>query len=329
MLAPIRHRGPDGEGVHVDAGVALGFVRLAIIDLKGGAQPRCEGPAGDALVFNGEIYGYRELAATLRRNGVPLRDQSDTEVLFQLLKRDGLEATLARVDGMFALAFRDGASNRLFLARDRFGEKPLFYGVRNGVLAFASEVRALRRHPLFRDCSLDRNTIARYLTLQYLPGEDSGYEDIRKLPAGHFLEFGDGQLLLTRYWRPRPGGGTQLPENPAERISHLESLFSDSVRDRLIADVPVGVFLSGGLDSSLVAAFAAKHMSAVTAFSVRMSDESFDETPFARATAAHLGLPHELVEFGRDDLLRAFDRVLQHLDEPMADASLLPTYLVC
>ena len=329
MLAPIRHRGPDGDGVHVDNRLALGFVRLAIIDLKGGAQPRRDDATGDALVFNGEIYGYRELAGELRRDGVNLRDQSDTEVLFQLLKRDGPEATLSRIDGMFAFAYRDGASNRLFLARDRFGEKPLFYGLRNGVLAFASEIRALRRHPLFRDCGFDRNAIARYLTLQYLPGDDSGYEHIKKLPAGHLLEFGSSQIRLTRYWKPRPGGVEHGRESPAERIAHLESLFSASVRDRLIADVPVGVFLSGGLDSSLVTAFAAKHMSAVTAFSVRMSEESFDETPFARATAEHLGIPHEVVEFGHGDLLRAFDRVLEHLDEPMADASLLPTFLVC
>ena len=122
MLAPIRHRGPDGDGVHVDETVVLGHVRLAIIDLKGGAQPRCDGSVGDALVFNGEIYGYRELAGALRRDGVILRDQSDTEVLFQMLKRDGPEATLCRIDGMFAFAYRNGASKRLFLARDRFGE---------------------------------------------------------------------------------------------------------------------------------------------------------------------------------------------------------------
>ena len=197
------------------------------------------------------------------------------------------------------------------------------------MLAFASEIRALRRHPLFRDSGFDRNAVARYLTLQYLPGEDSGFEHIRKLPAGHLLEFASGQIRLTRYWKPHPGGAEHAGASADERIVRLESLLSASVRDRLIADVPVGVFLSGGLDSSLVTAFAAKHMSAITAFSVRMGEESFDETPFARATAAHLGIPHEVVEFGHGDLLRAFDRVLEHLDEPMADASLLPTFLVC
>lgn len=328
MLAPVRHRGPDGAGLHVDDGLALGHVRLAVIDLAGGRQPRCDGPNGDALAYNGEIYGYRALADRLQRDGVVLRDRSDTEVLFQMLKRQGVEATLGEIDGMFAFAFRDAASGRLFLARDRFGEKPLFYGLRNGVLVFASEVRAIRQHPLFRDCGFDREAVARYLTLQYLPGEDSGYEDIRKLPPGHLLDFQNGRVRLTRYWKPQPGGKSH-PENPVERMSRLEELFSDSVRERLVADVPVGVFLSGGLDSSLVAAFAAKHASTVTAYSVRMDEESFDETPYAKATAEHIGIQHEVVEFGQADLLNAFDRVVEHLDEPMADASLLPTYLVC
>jgi asparagine synthase (glutamine-hydrolysing) len=329
MLAPIRHRGPDGDGVHVDCGLALGHVRLAVIDLSGGRQPRCDGLDGAALAYNGEIYGYRNLADRLHDDGIVLRDRSDTEVLFQMLKTRGVEATLAEIDGMFAFAYREAATGRLFLARDRFGEKPLFYGLRNGVLVFASEVRAIRKHPLFSDCGFDRDAVARYLTLQYLPGEDSGYEGIKKLPPGHLLEFQNAGIRLKRYWKPQPGCGKRHVQTPAERISHLERLFSESVRQRLVADVPVGVFLSGGLDSSLVAAFAAKHMSAVTAFSVRMDGASFDETPFARTAAEHIGIPHEVVEFRQADLMNAFDSVAEHLDEPMADASLLPTFLVC
>lgn len=328
MLAPIRHRGPDAQGIHVDGNLALGHVRLAVIDLAGGTQPRCDAVTGDALVFNGEIYGYRELADRLRADGVVLRDESDTEVLFQMLKRHGVARTLNEIDGMFAFAYRDGATGRLFLVRDRFGEKPLFYGCREGALVFASEVRALRQHPFFRRSNLDREAIARCLTLQYLPGEDSGYEGIRKLLPGHLLEFQSERIVQKRYWQPLLRGAATT-ENLIERIEHLESLFSASVRQRLVADVPVGVFLSGGLDSSLVAAFAAKHMSAVTVFSVRMDEDSFDETPFARASAEHIGIPHEVVEFGQADLLHAFDSVVEHLDEPMADASLLPTFLVC
>lgn len=329
MLAPIRHRGPDADGVHVDCGLALGHVRLAVIDLSGGRQPRCDGPEEAALAYNGEIYGYRNLAAQLQDDGIVLCDRSDTEVLFQMLKMRGVEATLGEIDGMFAFAYREATTGRLFLARDRFGEKPLFYGLHKGALVFASEVRAIRRHPLFRNCDFEKEAVARYLTLQYLPGMDSGYEGIKKLPPGHLLEFRNGEIQLKPYWQPKPGLGKRHSESPAERISHLEGLFSESVRQRLVADVPVGVFLSGGLDSSLVAAFAARHMNAVTAFSVRMEGESFDETPFARTTAEHIGIPHELVEFGQTDLLHAFDSVVEHLDEPMADASLLPTFLVC
>jgi asparagine synthase (glutamine-hydrolysing) len=328
MLAPIRHRGPDAQGIHIDGDIALGHVRLAVIDLEGGAQPRYDAVTGDALVFNGEIYGYRELANSLRADGVVLRDDSDTEVLFQMLKRHGVTRTLDEIDGMFAFAYRDGATGHLVLVRDRFGEKPLFYGHREGVLVFASEVRAIRQHPLFRSSGLDRDAIARCLTLQYLPGEDSGYEGIRKLLPGHQLQFQSERIVQKRYWIPRVRGAA-TSESLIERIEHIESLFSASVRQRLVADVPVGVFLSGGLDSSLVAAFAAKHMSAVTAFSVRMDEDTFDETPFARAAAQHIGIPHEVVEFGQADLVQAFDSVAQRLDEPMADASLLPTFLVC
>lgn len=327
-MAPIRHRGPDAQGICVDDSLALGHVRLAVIDLAGGAQPRSDANTGDALVFNGEIYGYRDLADRLRADGIVLKDDSDTEVLFQMLRRYGVARTLNEIDGMFAFAYRDGASGRLFLVRDRFGEKPLFFGYREGVLVFGSEVRALRQHPFFRSSSLDRDAIARCMTLQYLPGEDSGYEDIRKLMPGHLLEFESEPVVQKRYWKPRLQRAATA-ENLIERIEHLESMFSASVRQRLVADVPVGVFLSGGLDSSLVAAFAAKHMSGVTAFSVRMDEDSFDETPFARAAAEHIGIPHEVVEFGQVDLLHAFDSVVHHLDEPMADSSLLPTFLVC
>lgn len=329
MLEPIRHRGPDGDGVFVDNGLAVGHVRLAVIDLAGGQQPRHDNQTADTLVFNGEIYGFRELARQLTEEGVLLRDRSDTEVLFQMLRRYGPKVTLAKVDGMMAFAYREGGSGRVFLARDRFGEKPLFYGMRNGVLVFASEVAAIRRHPLFHDSGFDRQAVARYLTMQYLPGGDSGFEGIKKLPPGHLLEFHAGKLSLTRYWKPQPHSGNPRLHSSSERISRMETLLSESIRDRLVADVPIGVFLSGGIDSSLVAALAAKHVANVTAFSVRMGDESFDETPYARMAAQHLGIPHEVVEFGNTDLINAFDRVCEHLDEPMADASLLPTFLVC
>jgi asparagine synthase (glutamine-hydrolysing) len=155
MMASLRHRGPDQDGLHVDPGCALGHTRLIVIEPRGGRQPRVDAASGDALVFNGEIYGYRELLAELRRDGVELADESDTEVLFALIRRDGVEPTLARVDGMFAFAFREGATGRIVMARDRFGEKPLYFGISDGRLLFASEPRALLRHPALAAAEID------------------------------------------------------------------------------------------------------------------------------------------------------------------------------
>ena len=219
MMASIRHRGPDGDGIHIDEGLALGHVRLAIIDLTGGAQPRL-GDGGVALVFNGEIYGYRSLADGLRSDAIALADHSDTEVLFQMLCRDGVMATLRRIDGMFVFAFRD-REGRLWLARDRFGEKPLFYGLRDGRLAFASELGALRRHPLMAAGGFDLPALSRFLTLQYLPGEETGYVGIRKLPPGGILCFDHGQVRVERYWRPR-FSPTSAAMPHGERLERLE-----------------------------------------------------------------------------------------------------------
>src|SRR6516162_979150 len=168
MNRALTHRGPDGNGIFVDRGIAFGHTRLAIIDLAGGAQPRVDEGTGDALAFNGEIYGYRALAAELRAAGIALRDRSDTEVLFQLIRRDGVRRAVARIDGMFAFAYRDGATGALHLVRDRFGQKPLYWGVAQGQLVFASEVTALRCHPAFRDSGLDRLAAYSFLLFEYL-----------------------------------------------------------------------------------------------------------------------------------------------------------------
>ncbi len=328
MIAALAHRGPDGNGEFTDARIALGHTRLAIIDLAGGAQPRVDAESGDALIFNGEIYGYRGLAAELRNDGVELCDRSDTEVLFQMLRRSGIRQTLAKIDGMFAFAFRDGRSSTLYLARDRFGEKPLFYGLADGNLVFGSELSALRCHPAFRDSGIDRDAAFQFLTYEYLPGNRSGREGINKLPPGHLLSFADGRIALEAYWQP-PHGEVPAALDEVEGLARLEHLLDRSVKDRLIADVPVGIFLSGGVDSGLVAALAARHATAITAFTVKMPEVSFDETPHAVKVASHLGINHEIVELGRGDLVNAFDSVSNRLDEPLADSSLLPTFLVC
>jgi asparagine synthase (glutamine-hydrolysing) len=328
MAGTMIHRGPDDGGVYVDHDIAFGHRRLAVIDLTGGTQPRMDRESGDALVFNGEIYGYRDLADELRADDVPLRDGSDTEVLFWMLRRYGVSKALERIDGMFAFAYREGKSGRVFLVRDRFGEKPLFYSVSEGALVFASEIKAMRRHPDFQSAGLDRNAIHRYLTFEYLPGGESGFSNIRKLRPGHMLTFQNGEAKEEPYWRPRYGGADPaMSENDA--LDRMDALISDSVRQRLIADVPVGLFLSGGVDSSLIAAMTARHASNATAYTVRMPEASYDETPHAQSVAQHLNMKHEVVELSNSDVSDAFNEISASIDEPLADYSMLPTYMVC
>lgn len=329
MNAALGHRGPDGSGTFVDDGIALGHTRLAIIDISGGAQPRVDEASGDALVFNGEIYGYRALAAELRGHGVALRDRSDTEVLFQLIRREGVQSAVRRIDGMFAFAFRDGGTGALHLVRDRFGEKPLYYGMLGREIVFASEVTALQCHPGFSDVMPDRAAAYNFLLYEYLPGTESGWQGIAKLEPGAILTVKDGHVTIDQYWRPPLAPVGRAADREPEAVDRLEELLSASVRDRVIADVPVGVFLSGGLDSSLITAFALKASPDLTAFTVRIGRDSFDETPDAIEVARHLGVRHRVVALDDADLMVAFDAITEKLGEPLADSSLLPTYLVC
>ncbi len=329
MNAALGHRGPDGNGIFVDDRIALGHTRLAIIDVSGGAQPRVDEASGDALVFNGEIYGYRALAAELRSLGVPLRDRSDTEVLFQLIRRDGVRRAVERIDGMFAFAFRDGATGALYLVRDRLGEKPLYYGMLGAEIVFASEATALHRHPGFSTAVADRMAAYSFLLYEYLPGTASGWQGIAKLEPGTMLIAKDGRIAIEQYWRPRPEPTGGVVRREADVVDQLDELLSASVRDRVVADVPVGVFLSGGLDSSLITALARRVSPGLTAFSVRIGQNSFDETADAIEVARHLGVRHHVVGLGDADLVAAFEAITEMLGEPLGDSSLLPTYLVC
>ena len=329
MVAALAHRGPDGSGVFIDRGIAFGHTRLAVIDLAGGAQPRVDDATGDALIFNGEVYGYKELAAELRAQGIALRDQSDTEVLFQLIHGDGVRRAVERIDGMFAFAYRDGASGALYLVRDRFGEKPLYYSVARGQLVFASEVGALLCHPNLRGAAPDPLAAYSSLLFEYLPGTLTGWTGIEAIEPGTILTYRDGHVTCERYWRPPISPGMRQSIDEKEAAERVESLLRDSVRRRVVADVPVGVFLSGGIDSSLIAALAARAAPDLTTFTVRVGGDSFDETPHAATVARHLGLRHEVVELGPSDLVDAVDAIGAKLGEPLGDSSLLPSYLVC
>jgi asparagine synthase (glutamine-hydrolysing) len=327
MLAALAYRGPDAAAQYLDGGIALAHTRLAVVDLAGGAQPRVDPATGDALVFNGEIYGFAALADELRAAGVFLCDRSDTEVLFQLLRRHGIRETLARIGGMFAFAWRDGATGALYLARDRFGEKPLYYGVTGGTLVFGSEVSAIACHPAFRAAAPDLPSAYALLQFEYLPGSFSGWQGIEKLPPASVLTFHQGRVTIERYWSPPlPLHGST---SEAEALDRLDTLLHEAIRQQVVADVPLGIFLSGGLDSSLLTAIAAREVPGITALTVRAGAGDFDETPYAIEAARHIGVRHEIVELGASDLNDAFGVCGHLLSEPLADSSLLPTYLVC
>lgn len=326
MLDAVAHRGPDGSGLFIDDGVALGHCRLAVIAPDGGAQPRVDAASGDALTFNGEIYGHRVLADRLAATGVQMRDRCDTEVLFQLIRRDGLDAALAQIDGMFAFAYRDGRTGAVHLVRDRFGEKPLYYGVAAGQLVFGSEAGAVLAHPAFRHAAPDQAAAYQLLQFEYVPGIASGWTGISKLRPGTMLRFADGRAEVSEYWRPQVGGP---PAKDAEAIDKLDVLLQDAVARQCVADVPLGVFLSGGLDSSLLTAMAARHNPAITAFTVQVGGHGFDETPHAVDVARHLGVRHQIVRLGDADVRDAADAMDAMLSEPLADSSLLPAWLVC
>ncbi len=330
MTGRMAHRGPDGRGGFHDGVVALGQTRLAVIDVQGGAQPRVDPASGDVLVYNGEIYGYRELAEDLRRRGAPLADHCDTEVLFWLLRLDGIAATLARLDGMFAFAWRDGTTGALHVARDAYGEKPLFYAHSpGGALVFGSEVKALLAHPALAGAGPDPATLRQFLTYDYVPAPMSGVAGIAKLPPGHRMEFAGGQLSVHR-WHHLPFKAPAQPAPALEQSANrLDVVLQQAVSDRLVADVPVGVLLSGGVDSSVIAAIAAKQAPDLQAFTIRFEQASYDESGHAAAVGRQLGLRHHIIPVGDGDVLAAWQAMDAAMDEPFADPSLLPTSLVC
>jgi len=329
MLESILHRGPDQQGIYCDDNIALGHNRLSIIDLHGGNQPRNNGH--HSLVYNGEIYGYQRLGRELLDQGINLTDESDTEVLFALLCTRGILSTLKKIDGMFAFAFVE-SGRTVYLVRDRCGEKPLYYSIKNKRLFFASELKALRCHPDLSCVPINRHSISSYLTLDYVPLGETLYDGIKSLSPGQVLAFDieSGSVNVQYYWEPRWESNEANIAKFEDRITRLDQLLNDSVTERLIADVDVGVFLSGGVDSSLMTAIAAQKNPAIRAFTIKFQDsEGFDESEYARRLSSSLNLRHEQLELGTGDVLRAIDNLESRLDIPLADSSLIPTFLVC
>jgi len=322
MSETLVHRGPDSEGSFVDGGVGLAARRLAIIDLETGDQPIGNEDGRIQVVQNGELYNYRELRRDLERAGHTFATHGDTEVLVHLYEEHGLDFA-KRLRGMFAVALWDGPRRRLVLARDRYGIKPIYYREVAGELAFASELRALPRG------EIDLDAVEAFLAFNCIPAPLTIFRETRKLPPGHVLAWQDGRLELTRYARPAPVPAAEVRrEDEAELTEELRARLRDSVRAHLVADVPVGILLSGGIDSAtLTALAAAESAEPVRTFSIGFEERSFDELADARLVAEQYGTRHEELVL-RPDAALLLPALAEAFDEPFADSSALPTYLV-
>ena len=331
MCERIVHRGPDSEGLWLDDQVALGMRRLSVIDLHTGDQPVFSEDKSVVVMMNGELYNYREVRADLEKLGHKFVTQSDTEIVPHLYQEYG-DDFVDHLNGMFAITLWDTRRKRLVIARDRFGEKPLYYGIFDGKLIYASEPKALLAHPSVKP-ELNFDAFRQYLSFDYVPAPQSIYRGISKLPAAHIMAVESGEIKIRRYWnltwqkpareQGRNGNGFDA------KAEELRDLLSDAVRMRLVADVPLGILLSGGVDSSTVAAFAVQHATdKVKTFSIGFEEDSFDETKYAREVAHHLGTEHYEAKLSAASAGDLISEIGTWLDEPLSDGSLIPTYLL-
>ena len=324
MCNAIQHRGPDDDGFYVNDSVGLGIRRLSIIDVKGGQQPIHNADRTAWIVFNGEIYNYQELRDQLEKLGHTFYTNSDTEVVVQAYDRYGFDCP-KHLRGMFAFAIWDERTQELFLARDRVGKKPLLYSHLSGQLVFGSEFSALLQHPdISRD--VDHDAIHQYLSFMCVPAPLTAYRAIRKLEPGSTLRWRKGDLKIERYWQPDVEKKISISEEEAgERALEL---LRDAVKVRLMSEVPLGAFLSGGIDSSAVVALMAEASSEpVKTFSVGFEEQDYSELEHARRVAQHVGADHH--EFiVKPDALEVLPTLVEHYGEPYADSSAIPTYYV-
>jgi asparagine synthase (glutamine-hydrolysing) len=326
MMDTLVHRGPDDSGFFVKENVALGHRRLSIIDLKTGHQPMFNEDASIALIFNGEIYNFQDIKEPLMKKGHIFKTHSDSEVIVHAYEEYG-EDCVKKFNGMFAFALWDSKKRSLFLARDRFGKKPLYYGVFDNNFIFGSELKALLKHPSTRR-EIERSSLSKFFAYEYVPSPGSIFKGIYKLEAGNRLTLKGCEYRTSQYW-----------DLGFERHDHFElnsgkeklaGLLKDSVKRRLISDVPLGVFLSGGIDSSAVVAMMAELMRPkdIKTFSIGFKEKSFDESSDARRVAEYFGTDHHEEILGPDTMLGVLPNILDTLDEPFADSSIIPTYLV-
>jgi len=325
MNRAIIHRGPDEDGFYVNENVGLAMRRLSIIDLAGGQQPIHNADRTKWLIFNGEIYNYQSLREDLLKRGHQLYTKSDTEAVLHLFEEFGVEC-LQHLRGMFAFAIWDDVEKTLFLARDRVGKKPLLYSHQtNGDLIFGSEFTAVLEHPSVTR-EVDMQAIDSYLSYLCVPAPQTAFKSIRKLEPGHWLKWKDGRIEMQRYWLPKFGPKLKISEE--EAIEETTRLVREATRLRMIAEVPLGAFLSGGVDSSTVVALMAQESSTpVKTFSIGFEEQDFSELKYARKVAEHVGAEyHEFIV--RPNALEVLPTLVEHYGEPYADSSAIPTYYV-
>lgn len=326
MCEAIVHRGPDSEGLWMDDTVALGMRRLSIIDLKTGDQPVFSEDKSTVAMINGELYNFREVRSDLEKRGHKFVTQTDVEIVPHLYQIYG-EDFVDHINGMFAISLWDTANKKLILARDRFGEKPVYYGVFDGKLLYASEPKAILAHPSV-EAELNLDALRSYLSYDYVPAPHSIYKGIYKLPAAHILTVENGEITTRRYWNLTWNKSGRKPTLD-EAATELRELMSDAVRMRLVSDVPLGILLSGGVDSSAIAAFAVRHATEkVKTFSIGFEEDSFDESRYARQVAHHLGTEHYEATLSVETAADLITEIGSWLDEPLSDGSLIPTFML-
>jgi asparagine synthase (glutamine-hydrolysing) len=326
MTNKLERRGPDDEGFYSQNDLHFGFRRLSIIDLSGGHQPMSNEDETIWAMLNGEIYNFKALKEELEAQGHKFKSKSDTEVVVHLYEQWGTEF-LNKLNGMFAIAIWDKKSQRLILARDRLGQKPLYYSVVGDTLIFSSEIKSALEHPLVKK-ELDYNSLNKYFLYEYVPAPNSIIKNLNKLEAGHFVVWQNKQLINEKYWDV--SFGSQKSESSHhDTLNNYNRLLENSVKKRLVSDVPLGIFLSGGIDSSTITYFASKNSnSKIKTFSIGFDDKSFDETDYAEQVAKYFKTEHYHKKCSPKDLIDTISDIARINDEPLADASILPTHLL-
>lgn len=326
MTHALSHRGPDAEAFFQNTHCLLGHRRLEVIDLEGGKQPMMSQDGTVCLVFNGEIYNFMEIRRELEKKGHLFRTRSDTESLLKLYEEQGIDC-IRQLEGMFAFAIFDQTQMKLYLGTDRFGKKPLYYSFIDQICLFSSELKSLLLHPLIQK-QIDPVSLAQYLAFEYVPAPRSLIENVRKLEMGTFLEASEEGIRVDSY---HAYDYSHLVRSEADWMNDLSDNFRQSVRKRLISDVPLGVFLSGGLDSSSVLAMVKElePLRKIKTFSIQFTDPSFDESKYARKVSDFFETEHITEECSAARMLNELEKILDWVDEPLSDASFIPTFMLC